>query len=95
MVKYLVIWTVINSWIVPCDHGPDVWYDEYGRRHESQAVTLELCWDSEEIQKEREFDTLEEAQEFIEEGKKSCEGKYDCPLKDWQLITKEVMPRDE
>jgi hypothetical protein len=89
MIKYLVIWTVINSWMVPCDHGPMSGIDEYGRRWESYVTTLEVCYDSEQHQEQREFDSYEEALAFKEKGEKSCEDDiFGCSLSNW--IIKEV-----
>ena len=70
MVKYIVLWAVVNSWIVPCDFGPITSYDEYGQRHDRNSMTLQVCYDSETVQMEKKFVLYEEAVIFIDGGKK-------------------------
>jgi len=80
-------------WIVPCDHGPSSGYDEYGRLWQSQAETLELCWDSETVQKEKSFDTYEEAKAFVNKAKvTSSNMPGDSYVKDFEIKKVTIKP---
>jgi hypothetical protein len=65
--KWLVVWIALSWFTVPCDNGPSVVTDEYGRDHISMVTTLEHCMDSSEREMQREFDSLEAAQDFVQE----------------------------
>ena len=84
-VKWLVTWTVTNSWMIPCDHGPTSGYDEYGRYWESHTTTLEICWDSETLQKEKYFDSYKEAKAFVKTGKTETWSMLGGQLQDWKI----------
>ena len=99
MIKWLVLWTVVNMWMNPCDHGPMSGYDEYGRRWEQHVVTLEMCYDHEILHKEKYFDTYEEALAFVETGKAKSEtwSTIEGQLRNWEIkkvITETVKQRE-
>jgi len=98
-IKWLVVWTVVNFWPIPCDFGPTSGYDEYGRRWTSNGQPSILCLDSETIKKEKYFDTYEEAEEFVEAGKAKPLSPFslDPQLTDWEIkkITTEPIEKDE
>ena len=65
--KWVVVWIALSWFSVPCDTGPSIVTDEYGRDYISQSTTCMHCMDSSERTMRRYFDTVEEAQAFVKE----------------------------
>ncbi len=89
MLKYIVLWTVLQSFSVPCPQ-PQPFTDEYGVYHPVTAITLQACSESKTTPMSKEFTSLEEAEKFIEEGKKRSR-PYDAQFIGWE-IREEVGP---
>ena len=78
--KWIVVWIVVNSWIIPCDHGPTEWVNEYGQKYYSNTYTLETCWDSEGKSMEKEFDSYAEAYSFMVQVNTECSDCSDIKI---------------
>lgn len=86
--KWLVTWIVITWFSIPCPVSPPS-FDEFGREHISNSVTLGICYDSEITRHERYFDARKEAESFIKRAKASCEENLrlssECDLRDFKI----------
>jgi hypothetical protein len=76
--KWIVLWTVINSFLTPCKF-PDPVADQFGRIPSVIATPAIACYDTTEKKMTKEFYLYEDAVKFMEEGKKQS------GLIDWNL----------
>ena len=83
--KFIVTWTVTNMIMIPCDHTLLLCYDEYGRKNERNAMTLELCYETDISCEEKRFFTYEEAQAFIDQAEAICRQDGECGMKDFAI----------
>ena len=67
--KWLVVWFWLNTFVVPCPQ-PNIFPDKFGRIPEINSYTLQACYKTERIRKERVFNTKKEAEDFVKEGQK-------------------------
>ena len=74
--KWIVFWIAFSMHNVPCEtSGPFV--DEYGIVHGDNVTLSIACFKTDRKNMSKIFDTLEEAQAFVDRGKKECGGfKY-------------------
>ena len=72
--EWIVEWEVVDMILIPCPESEPV-PDEYGRMPQSNASNLVACWDIIRQSRTRNFDTLEEAEEFVQRGKDSVKGE--------------------
>ena len=72
--KYLVIWFVVNSWIIPCPPQtlPE-WTDLYGQKFSNHFTTSIACVDTEVKRIEKEFESYESASEFMVTAQTECQ----------------------
>jgi hypothetical protein len=97
--KWIVMYVIIQTYLVPCP-TPEPTYDEFGiRTNESMNVLSVACYDTRKTNKEKKFDSLEEAQEFVKKGKEKYtnERPFYIPgsveIEGWKIIEKkEVLP---
>ncbi len=84
---FLVTWTVVHIWSVPCPCNPAFSTDEYGIERVNPCLTqLVACFDHKEVKMERYFETKESALVFIEKGEKLAEWTmYGDSLKDFKI----------
>lgn len=68
--EYIVTWTVDNSYIISCPE-PDLGPDEFGRIPQTNAMTLQICWETNIDHMHRTFATLKEAEAFVKRAKDS------------------------
>jgi len=72
--KWIVIWFVLNSWIVPCEpQEPIKFVDKYGRESYSLIQTDMLCYDSETKEMTKEFKSYGEAYRFMVNAQVECQ----------------------
>ena len=79
MIKYIVVWIVLNSFLVPCDFEP-LGPDEYGRESSVYVVPAIACYGSTETKMEKWFNSFEEAHEFMVRAQKDCSECSDFKL---------------
>jgi hypothetical protein len=92
--KYIVFWIAVSVFPAPCP-TPTVTIDEYGFNvGRLSSMTLQACWDKTETKMQKEFDSIEAAQEFVDKGKKEYTKDETLFLtnyiKDWEI--KELKP---
>ena len=69
--KYIVFWVAVSVLQVPCPTtGPYV--DQYGITQEQNMTLSILCLDTEQRPMQKEFDTLKDAQAFVDQAQKEC-----------------------
>lgn len=88
MIKYIVFWWIIETFVVPCPR-PQPIADEFGRVPYSNAVTLQACYETKRSYMEHKFDTLAEAEAFSERGKeqiKKEKGKHTYITDDENMV---------
>lgn len=69
MLKYLVVWWIIESFAVPCPQSRLI-ADEFGRTFQQDTLTLALCYESRRTAMQREFPTRAEAEAFVARGQR-------------------------
>ena len=69
--KWLVIWVVVNMWIVPCPIPPAT-EDEYGRSTMSNTELSVACWDTEAIKMQKEFESYGSAYKWMVNAQVDC-----------------------
>ena len=69
--KWVVIWFVLNSWMVPCEPmGPQI--DEYGRKTEPMFITAQACFEEERTRMTKEFESFDAAYKFLSYARADC-----------------------
>ena len=84
MIKFIVFWVIVNSFISPCPEPPTS-YNEFGIENRSNVIFAITCYGTEILNKQKEFSSYEEAITFVEKGKLYCEGRWDCNLRSWRI----------
>jgi hypothetical protein len=85
MIKWVVLWTVINYFPISCPQPAPV-PDEYGRDgFYSSTMTLQMCYDIAYKERSKEFDSLLAAEEFIDGAKKVANERWDSQLSGFRI----------
>ena len=82
--KWMVLWTVVNTFMVACPKPPPP-VSDYGIEYQSNASTLEMCFDYTEKQLRKEFASFQEASEFVRKGTNECRDTFRCAIEDWKI----------
>ena len=80
MIKFIVVWTVINSFMVPCASNPSSGYDEYGQYWENGVSSLEICYDTKVLEMSKEFNHHAQATYFLDKAREECGNCKDFKL---------------
>jgi hypothetical protein len=70
--KWIVFWVALSINQTPCE-VPGPFTDEYGILHDGlYQTTLMACFKTDKKNMSKEFDSLEDAQEFVDKAMKAC-----------------------
>ena len=82
---WLVSWIAVSVFSVPCPQ-PGPYIDEFGVVRDQNMMTLQMCYDSNKKEMQREFDTLDEAVEFVKGGVDKYGGKgFTSRAEGWRI----------
>ena len=87
--NWIVTWVIFTMFVVSCPDKPSE-SDEFGVTQPSFMVSTMACYDTEKKSMSREFATREEAEAFIERGKKAYPNSpsrmNESWATDWKLL---------
>lgn len=88
--NWIVTWVIVTSFSVACPQ-PERVADNFGITQPLSHYNLLACWDTDKQPMKREFSTREEAEVFIEQGKKKYPqdkifGGNEAWATDWKLL---------
>ena len=82
--EWVVSWDVVEMNMIPCP-TPEPVPNEFGRTPQSNAMTLAACWKDIVTPMTRSFETFEEAEEFVQQGKEIVKKEWNPTLRNFAI----------